>query len=129
MIMAGVGLVILFVNMARGQRPTMDKEFFNLSLCAMGVSLAGLIAVILNDTHDYTYASYIVSMWVWLGGAYTVIQVMRHVHGCVSVELVANYLISVCVVQCVIAFSMDQYAPLKQFVDSFLASEGFIGAY
>ena len=127
MIMAGLGLVILFVNMARGQRPTMDKEFFNLSLCAMGVSLAGLIAVILNDTHDYTYASYIVSMWVWLGGAYTVIQVMRRVHGCVSVELVANYLISVCVVQCVIAFSMDQYAPLKQFVDSFLASEGFMG--
>ena len=127
MIMAGLGLVILFFNMARGQRPAVDREFFNLSLCAMGVSLAGLIAVILNDTHDYTYASYIVSMWVWLGGAYTVIQVMRRVHGCVSVELVANYLIAVCVAQCVIAFTMDQYAPLKQFVDSFLASEGFMG--
>ena len=127
MIMAGLGLVILFVNMARGQRPAMDKEFFNLSLCAMGVSLAGLIAVTLNDTHDYTYASYIVSMWVWLGGAYTVIQVMRRVHGGVSIELVANYLIAVCVAQCVIAFTMDQYAPLKQFVDSFLASEGFMG--
>lgn len=127
MIMAGVGLVILLVNMARGQRPTMDKEFFNLSLCAMGVSLAGLIAVILNDTHDYTYASYIVSMWVWLGGAYTVIQVMRRVHNGLSVEIVANYLIGVCVAQCLIAYTMDQYAPLKQWVDSFLASDGFMG--
>ena len=127
MIMAGLGLVILFVNMARGQRSTIDKDIFQLSLCAIGVSLAGLIAVILNDTQDYTYASYIVSMWVWLGGAYTVIQVMRRVHGGVSVELVANYLIAVCVAQCVIAFTMDQYIPFKQFVDSFLASEGFMG--
>ena len=127
MIMAGLGLVILVVNMARGQRPAMDKDFFQLSLCAIGVSLSGLISVTLNDTHDYTYASYIVSMWVWLGGAYTVIQVMRRVHGGVSIELVANYLIAVCVAQCVIAFTMDQYAPLKQFVDSFLASEGFMG--
>ena len=31
MIMAGVGLVILVVNMARGQRPAMDKDFFQLS--------------------------------------------------------------------------------------------------
>lgn len=127
MIMAGLGLVILFVNMARGQRSTIDKDIFQLSLCAIGVSLAGLIAVILNDTQDYTYASYIVSMWVWFGGAYTAIQVMRRVHGGVSVELVANYLIAVCVAQCVIAFTMDQYIPFKQFVDSFLASEGFMG--
>ena len=125
--MAGLGLVILFVNMARGQRSTIDKDIFQLSLCAIGVSLAGLIAVILNDTQDYTYASYIVSMWVWFGGAYTAIQVMRRVHGGVSVELVANYLIAVCVAQCVIAFTMDQYIPFKQFVDSFLASEGFMG--
>lgn len=127
MIMAGVGLVILLVNMARGQRPTIDKNFFQLSLCAIIVSIAGLTSIILNNTYDYSYATYIVSMWVWLGGAYTVIQVMRCVHGTVWVELVANYLIAVCVAQCVIAFTMDQYAPLKQFVDSFLAGGGYKG--
>ena len=127
MIMAGVGLVILLVNMARGQRPSMDKDFFQLSLCAIVVSLAGILSIILNNTYDYTYASYIVSMWVWLGGAYTVTQVMRRVHNGLSVEIVANYLIGVCVAQCLIAYTMDQYTPLKQWVDSFLASEGFMG--
>lgn len=127
MILAGVGLVILLVNLARGHGPVIDKDLFQLSLCAIGVSLVGLIAVILNETHDYTYATYIVSMWVWLGGAYTVIQVIRRVHDGVYMELVANYLIAVCLAQCVIAFTMDQYIPFKQFVDSFLASEGFMG--
>ena len=125
--MAGLGLVILLVNMARGQRPSMDKDFFHLSLCAIVVSLAGLISIILNNTYDYSYASYIVSMWVWLGGAYTVTQVMRRVHNGLSVEIVANYLIGVCVAQCLIAYTMDQYAPLKQWVDSFLAGGGYKG--
>lgn len=127
MIMAGVGLVILVVNMARGQRSTIDKNFFQLTLCAIIVSIAGLTSIILNNTNDYSYATYIVSMWVWLGGAYTLIQVMKRVHSSVSVVLVANYLIAVCVAQCVIAFSMDQCAPLKQFVDGFLAGGGYKG--
>ena len=127
MIMAGVGLVILAVNMARGQRSTIDKNFFQLTLCAIIVSIASLTSIILNNTYDYSYATYIVSMWVWLGGAYTLIQVMKRVHSSVSVVLVANYLIAVCVAQCVIAFSMDQCAPLKQFVDGFLAGGGYKG--
>lgn len=127
MIMAGLGLVILVVNMARGQRSTIDKNFFQLTLCAIIVSIAGLTSIILNNTYDYSYATYIVSMWVWLGGAYTLIQVMKRVHSSVSVVLVANYLIAVCVAQCVIAFSMDQCAPLKQFVDGFLAGGGYKG--
>ena len=38
-----------------------------------------------------------------------------------------NYLIVVCVTQCLIAFAMTQSPPLKAFVDSFLGSTGFMG--
>lgn len=127
MIMALMGLIILGFKLAKEQRAGMNSDFFKLSLFAIGVSFAGLIAVITNNTHDYTYASYIMSMWVWLGGAYFVINCIKWVHGHVSVKLIAHYLIGVCVAQCIIAYTMGQYAPLKNFVDSIVISEGFMG--
>ena len=127
MVLAAMGLVVLGFKLASGQRAEINKDFFKLSLFAIGVSLAGIIAVILNETRDYTYASYIMSMWVWLGGAYFVINCIKWVHGNASVRLVAHYLIGVCVAQCIIAYTMGQYTPLKNLVDSFVASEGFMG--
>mgnify|MGYP000006715237 CR=1 FL=1 len=127
MIMAGIGLVLLIIQLARQQKSIINRDFFQLSLIAGIVSLIGFFAVTWNDTYDYTYATYIVSMWVWLSGAYVVIQAIKRVHGHVSVELVCNYLIVVCVAQCLIAFAMTQYPPLKNFVDSFLGSTGFMG--
>lgn len=127
MIMAGVGLILLLVQLARQGRSLVNKDFFNLSIMAGCVSLIGFFAATWNDTHDYTYASYIVSMWVWMSGAYVVIQALKKFHGNISVELVCNYLIVVCVAQCLIAFAMTQYSFLKDFVDSFLGSTGFMG--
>lgn len=127
MAIAGIGLVILIIQLARGRKSIIDRDFFQLSLIAGLVSLIGFFAVTWNDTYDYTYATYIVSMWVWLSGAYVVTQAITKLHGHISVELVCNYLIVVCVVQCLIAFTMTQYPPLKNFVDSFLGSTGFMG--
>lgn len=127
MVMAGVGLIILIVQLARQAQSLINKDIFNLAIMAGIVSLIGFFAVIWNDTHDYTYSTYIVSMLVWLSGAYVVIQAIKKFHGHVSVELVCNYLIVVCVTQCLIAFAMTQYPPLKAFVDSFLGSTGFMG--
>ena len=127
MAMAGIGLVILIIQLARGRKSIIDRDFFQLSLIAGLISLIGFFAVTWNDTYDYTYATYIVSMWVWLSGAYVVIQAITKLHGHISVELVCNYLIVVCVAQCLIAFAMTQYPPLKNFVDSFLGSTGFMG--
>lgn len=127
MIMAVWGLTVLGFRLALGQRAGINKDFFKLSLFAIVVSFAGLIAVILNETRDYTYASYIMSMWVWLGGAYFVVNCIGWVHGKVSLRLVAHYLIGVCVAQCIIAYTMGQYTPLKNLVDSLVVSEGFMG--
>lgn len=127
MLMAVLGLVVLGYNLAKERRAEIDKDFFILSLYAIGVSLAGLTSVILNGTLDYTYASYIMSMWVWLSGAYFTISCIKWVHGKVSFKLVAHYLIGVCVAQCLLAYTMEQYVPLKNLVDSFLVSDGFMG--
>lgn len=127
MAMAGVGLILVIVQLARQRSSIINKDIFQVSIGAGVVSLIGFFAITWNDTYDYTYVTYLVSMWVWLSGAYVVIQAIKKLHGGISVELVCNYLIVVCVAQCLIAFVMTQYLPLKNFVDSFLGSTGFMG--
>ena len=127
MAMAAFGLVLLGVQLGKARNSVLNKNIFILSVFAAIVSLIGLISVTYNETPDYTYASYIVSMWVWLGGAYVAVSLMRKVHGYASVKLVCNYLIIVCVVQCTLALLIDSYPVVKNFVDGFLASGGHMG--
>lgn len=128
MALAGVGLVLLGLRLAKGRNSQLNKDIPTLTLYAFFVSLMSFITAIYNNTNDYSFATYFISMWVWLGGAYAFVLGVRFVHGIVSVRLVANYLIAVCVAQCIIAFTMTLYAPLKSFVDSFLGGEeAFMG--
>lgn len=128
MAMAGVGLVWFGFNIAKGRKGNVDKDFFILSLIALSLSLFSLVAMVYNNTRDGSFLTYFVSMWVWLGGAYTAINVIKKIHGYLSVELVCNYLIAVCVAQCIIAYSMTMMPELKAFVDSFLGGdEAFMG--
>lgn len=116
--MAALGLVVLAVQLARNRNAQVDKDFFFLSLFAAFVSLAGLFSVIYNNTTDFAYASYLVSMWVWSSAAYVVVSLIRYVHGTVSVYLLCNYLIALCVAQCVLALTMDMNESVQQFVFS-----------
>lgn len=126
-VMAGVGLILLIVQLAQQRDSIINRDIFKLSIGAGVVSLIGFFAVTWNNTCDYTYATYLISMWVWFSGAYVVIQAIKKFHRGISIELVCNYLIVVCAIQCLIAFAMTQYPPLKSFVDSFLGSTGFMG--
>ena len=104
--MAALGLVILAVQLARNRNTQINKDFFFVSLFAAFVSLAGLFSVVYNNTADYAYASYIVSMWVWVSAAYIVVSLIRYVHGTVSVYLLCNYLIVLCAAQCILALTI-----------------------
>ena len=126
MALAGFGLVILMFQLARKEQPHIDKSIFNLSIIACIISLASLIAVTYNETPDYTYATYIVSMWVWLSGAYVVTTLIRALHGYVSVELVCNYLIAVCTAQCISALMIDSIPAFKEIIDTYVSGFGFV---
>lgn len=121
MVMAGISLVVLGIQLARSRNAMINRDFMALSLLAGLVSLSGLIAVSYNETYDYTYVTYIISMWVWLGGAYLTVNCMRWLHQEVSVRLVAHYLIGVCLVQCLLALLIDVSVPFKNFVNTYVA--------
>lgn len=127
MVVAACGLVTFLMRLGTGQSGKLNKDFFLLSLCALAVSFASFLTMTINNTPDDSYLSYIVSMWVWLGGAYFVVSLIRQVHGRVSVELVCLYLIGVGVMQCVLAVMMEQIPVMKNAIDSVLADDGFMG--
>ena len=126
MAMAGFGLIVLALQLARQRKPYIDGNIFKFSLIAIIVSFIGLIATTFNETSDYTYATYIVSMWVWLSGAYVIVTCIKALHGCISVELVCNYLIAVCTAQCIFALMIDTMPAFKGFVDTYVSGFGFV---
>lgn len=126
MAMAGVGLVLYVLDLAKGRAQQIKKDGFIIAVLGVLVSLCGLLSVIVNNTNDYTYASYFVSMFVWLGGTYTAIKFIRYLHGYVSVELVCNYLIGVCVGQCILALIIDSVPAFKLLVDSIVVGFDFV---
>lgn len=57
-------------------------------------------------------------MLVWVCAAYVAVSAIKAVHGTVSVNLVANYLIAMCVAQCVLAFVISQVPSIENLVNS-----------
>lgn len=126
MAMAGVGLLLYAFDIAKGRASQINKDSFIIAVIAALVSLCGLASVIYNNTNDYTYATYIVSMFVWLGGAYTAVKIVKWLHGYVSVELMCNYLIGVCVGQCMLALMIDYIPAFKTVVDTYVVGFDFV---
>ena len=127
MAMAGIGLAVLAIQFAKKRKVAVDNDFLQITILAGIVSLIGFISVTYNGTHDYTYATYIVSMLVWLSAANLVLALIRTIHGHVNVTLICDYLIVLCVVQCSLALIIDGIPSVKEFVDSFLSGQGFMG--
>ena len=120
MILAAFGLLIFVFDKVNGREFRINTDFLFLSLLAIALSLWARLSMGYNHTTDGTYASYFMSRWVWLGGAYAVVWLMRQIHGEVTVKIIGNYLIGVCVAQCILAYSMTLSPPLKAFIDSLL---------
>ena len=123
MMLAALGVVILGLRMAKGQDATINHDFFVLSIFAICVSLVGFFSITWNNTVDYAYATYFVSMWVWLSAAYVICTLIREVHGYVSIVLLAKYLTVVCVFQCFAALIIDNNPNIKNFIDTYIEQE------
>ena len=91
MVLAAMGLVWFIVQIAMERKASIDKDFFISVIFASLVSIAGFVSVVYNATTDLTYASYIVSFFVWMGGAFFVVSSIALWHGRVTPLYVINY--------------------------------------
>jgi len=127
MILAVMGLVLLGINLTKNGNAFVDRDFLRLTVWAFAISLIAFVSVTLNHTQDTTFSTYFMSMWVWLGGAYAVVYIIKSVHGKISVPLVVNYLIAVCVLQCILAIVFDSNSAWAQWHARTFSGEGYMG--
>ena len=121
MMLAVIGLLFAGWSLMKRREFSIPLELLILFLIAGAVSIVSFLSININQTPDTTYVSYIVSFSVWLSAAFAVCCCIKAVHGTISVKLVLDYLLWVCVFQCVIALVIDNNPSVQQFVDSFIA--------
>jgi len=118
MMLAVLGLMLFaWRGVTNKQGVIVSKEFFSASIIASIFSLIVFYSVTYNNTNENAYISYVVSMWVWFFAAYAACDIMSQLHGYISVKLIVNYLIGVCVAQCIIALLIDNIPFVQLLVD------------
>jgi len=118
MVLAVFGLLFAAAELGRTKTLDIPRELLFLFLLAGAVSLASLVSISLNQTPDTTYVSYIISFTVWLSAAFTVCNIIRWIHGGIRIRLVLDYLLAVCLIQCVLALLIDSYPALARWVNA-----------
>lgn len=127
MILALIGLIVFGFNLAKKNNALAGSDFLNLTLWAFGISLISFATMTINNTPDNTFATYFMSMWVWLGGAYAVVMFVKSVHGRVSIPLVVNYLLAVCIIQCILALIFNSIPGADEWHRMTFSGEGYMG--
>lgn len=113
-----LGIAIAVLNGTANGGGMINKSIIHLSVYGAAFSLMCFISTVYNETSDFTYVTYFVSMWIWAMAAYAVTELIRGVHGKVSFELVSKYLVGVCVSQCILALLIDNNPGVRNFIDS-----------
>ena len=117
-LMAAIGLVFLFMIMIYKRELSLPRGIIVLFFLSVLVSVAAYFSMIYNHTPDAAYVTYFRAVIIWLSAAYVVCMVIYWVHGSISVGLILNYLIGVCIFQCVMALLIDFIPAVKEAVDS-----------
>ena len=120
MILALFGLACLCYNFIQNRVARIEKGILILTVYAVVVSIISIVSMVVNHTPDSSYASYVVSMWVWFSAAYAVCFLIKIVHGQINIGIISNYLIAVCVFQCLIALVMDSFPIVKLSINQYV---------
>lgn len=125
--LAVIGIFLAILNLIRKREVKFPHNLVRIEALATLVSVVGFIAVIANNTPDYAYATYFVSMTVWLSGAYAVCSLIKALHKELTVENITIYITCVCVTQCILALIIDSNLSVKTVVDLYiLQGQGFL---
>ena len=126
MMLAALGLVAMLWTFVRKRDFTFPSSIFVLLVLSATVSLIAYFAITYNQTEDKAYVSYVVSAAVWLSAAYMICHVIYLVHGKISVEIILNYLICICVWKCSLAMVINYNQQVSDLVDRYIIGGAYI---
>ena len=119
-ILAAIGCLIVLHHYVSSRKIMISRNIASTIALSIVVSIVGVISNVYNATPDYVYATYVISMLVWLSAAYVVVVIIQKVHHYINLKLVVDYLVAVCVIQCVLAQLIDTIPSIKLFVDTYI---------
>lgn len=120
------GAIAFLINCIKAKEILLSKQLVGSIAVAAVFSGLCLLSCEINDTSDYSYATYIVSFFTWLMGAYMICELLRIFHGRASLPIITKYLAVVCAVQCVLALLIDEIPAVQKVIDSiFYIDKGF----
>lgn len=120
MFIAAVGLVFVGYDMITKRDKTIPKNLFPLFMLAAIVSLVGVFSMTYNNTIDDAYSGYLTSMAVWLSAAYVVCSCIKYAHGVIKVNILCDYLVAVCLMQCFCVMLIDNSVVFKSIFDRYV---------
>ena len=109
---------MLVFNTIRTKDYAFSKGLLYALMIAGLFALVNCISLIINDSDDYSYASYPASALVWILGAYGAITFIRWTHKKVTIELVVRYLAGGAAFHSILSQLIDRNDSIKNFVDS-----------
>lgn len=123
-VMAGLSLPCIAFLLAKKGGSVINSDIITIFLFSLPITLFSWLSNVYNNTYDYSFNTYFVSIFVWMGAAFMVVSLINAVHQNLSVQLVANYLIGVCVLQCALSQYMVYNPAAMNFVHELMAEGG-----
>ena len=118
MALAVVGLVYLGLDFINKRTLSLPKQFIILTFFSLGVSLLAYLSSTINNTQEYAYITYFISMWVWLSGAFGALRLLLSINGRLDLYMIAKFIVWICVIQGLLALLQDIYLPLKNLINT-----------
>jgi len=117
-LLAVFGMVLFLIDNIRLLELKLNYSLLVSTVIASLFSVICLYSADFNIVDDYSYATYIVSFFVWLFGAYSVAWFFRFFYGEFTFRQLVFYVLSVCVVQCFLALIIHNVPEFKNLVNS-----------
>lgn len=125
MIMGAIGIPVFFYNLSKTKDAKIEKGMIALFGLACCVSFVTYMSITINNTLDYTYVTYVISMLVWTSAAYISLKLIENVHGYVDAKLIILYLMIMCTLQCILAMTIEMNVNVAQFIDRYYPESAF----
>lgn len=119
-LMAAVGLVCVLFFLVRKREFSFPRELVVILLLSSFVSIISLFSITYNQTPDTSYVEYIRAAVIWLSGAFAICMFIYLTHGRVDIPLLVNYLMAVCIFQCVMTMLIHYIPAVQIFVDTYV---------
>lgn len=119
--LAALGIPMFGYYCLKKRAIKVNSYFLTAIIIAVLFSLIGYVSVEINNSQDLSYANYVISFSTWMLAGFALCMILEYVHGHLNFELLFNYLIAVCVVQCFLALLIDYNPAVKNWVDAYIS--------